>query len=76
MDSKRFEQIEEMYHAALACESNERSALLDHADPEVRREVELMLAQEGIARRQRIPQAQPCTAHSLQRTRPSGKWPA
>src|SRR3984957_11433028 len=47
MDSKRFEQIEELYHAALACESNERSALLDHADPEVRREVELMLAQEG-----------------------------
>ena len=47
MDSKRFEQIEELYHAALACESNERSALLDHADPEVRREVERMLAQEG-----------------------------
>ncbi len=47
MDSKRFQQIEELYLAALACESKERSALLDRADPEVKREVELMLAQEG-----------------------------
>jgi Tol biopolymer transport system component/predicted Ser/Thr protein kinase len=49
MDSKRFEQIEKLYHAALACELKERLALLDQADPEVRREVELMLAQQGSA---------------------------
>ena len=47
MDPKRFEQIDELYYAARACESKERSALLDRADPEVKREVELMLAQEG-----------------------------
>src|ERR1035438_4309554 len=49
MDSKRFEQIEKLYNAALACQSEERSAVLDRADPEVRREVELMLAQQGSA---------------------------
>ena len=47
MDSKRFEQIERLYHAALACKSEERFALLDQADPDVRREVEELLAQEG-----------------------------
>jgi hypothetical protein len=47
MDSKRFEQIERLYHAALAGTPEKRSALLDQADPEVRREVELLLAQEG-----------------------------
>ena len=39
MDSKRFEQIEKLYNAVLACTSEERTALLDQADPEVRREV-------------------------------------
>jgi Tol biopolymer transport system component len=47
MDAKRFGQIEELYHAALGCTSEERSALLDRADPEVRREVESLLAQKG-----------------------------
>jgi hypothetical protein len=47
MDSERWRQIEELYDAALACERAERSALLDQAGPEVRREVELLLAQEG-----------------------------
>jgi hypothetical protein len=47
MDAKRFQQIEELYHAALACESKERSALLANADPELKREVEQMLAQDG-----------------------------
>jgi eukaryotic-like serine/threonine-protein kinase len=46
MDSKLFEQIEKLYNALLACKSAERSALLEQADPEVRREVELMLAQK------------------------------
>src|SRR5271155_295520 len=49
MDSKRFEQIEKLYDAVAGCTSEERSAMLDQADPEVRREVELMLAQEGSA---------------------------
>jgi len=47
MDVKRFQEVEELYHAALECESKERHALLDRADPEMRREVEVMLAQEG-----------------------------
>jgi len=47
MDAKRFEQIEKLYNAAITCQSEERSAMLDQADPEVRREVELMLAQQG-----------------------------
>src|SRR6185312_1478999 len=50
MDSNHFARIEELYNAALGCESGgERSAILEQADPEVRREVELMLAQEGSA---------------------------
>ncbi|MGD0777994.1 MAG: protein kinase [Candidatus Solibacter sp.] len=46
MDAKRFEQIEKLYNAAITCQSEERSALLDQANPEVRREVELLLAQK------------------------------
>jgi eukaryotic-like serine/threonine-protein kinase len=46
MDSERWRQIEELYHAALACEPGRRSGLLDQADPELRREVELLLAQK------------------------------
>ena len=47
MDSERWRQIEDLYKAVLAREPGQRSALLDQADPEIRREVELMLAQEG-----------------------------
>ncbi|MDP9170010.1 MAG: protein kinase [Acidobacteriota bacterium] len=47
MDSKRLAQIEQLYKAVLASSSGERSTLLDRADPEVRREVELKLARES-----------------------------
>ncbi len=47
MDSERRRQIEDLYNAALAREPAERSSLLDQADPEVRREVALLLAQAG-----------------------------
>src|SRR5579863_2764289 len=47
MTPERFRQIEALYHAVLARNGAERHALLDRADPEVRREVELMLAQGG-----------------------------
>jgi non-specific serine/threonine protein kinase len=47
MDSERWRQIEDLYNAVLAREPGQRSGLLDRADPEVRREVELLLAQEG-----------------------------
>ena len=47
MDIKRLEQIEAIYYAAQSCESQERADLLDQADPEVKREVELLLAQDG-----------------------------
>jgi hypothetical protein len=39
--SDRWQQIEELYHAA-----REDRAVLDRADPELRREVESLLAQE------------------------------
>src|SRR5215471_12137579 len=45
MTSERFQQIEELYHAARARTGEERAALLAQADPEVRREVESLLAQ-------------------------------
>jgi eukaryotic-like serine/threonine-protein kinase len=45
MDPSRWQQIEELYHAALECEPSERAALLARTDPELRREVESLLAQ-------------------------------
>jgi Tol biopolymer transport system component len=45
MTPSRWQQIEELYHAALECEPGERAALLARADPELRREVESLLAQ-------------------------------
>jgi eukaryotic-like serine/threonine-protein kinase len=51
MTPERWRQIEELYHAALESEPEARAALLAQSDPEVRREVESLLAQnsgEGI----------------------------
>ena len=49
MNPERFQQIEELYHAARARTGNEREALLAQADPELRREIESLLAQrEGV----------------------------
>src|SRR5215469_1522024 len=45
MTSEHFQQIEELYHAARERTGEERAALLAQADPEVRREVESLLAQ-------------------------------
>src|ERR1051326_2019207 len=45
MHPEHFQQIEELYHAARERTAEERSALLAQADPEVRREVESLLAQ-------------------------------
>src|SRR5215831_8732286 len=45
MTSERFQQIEELYHAARERTGEERAALLAQADPELRREVESLLAQ-------------------------------
>ena len=49
MDPLRWQQVEELYHAALESEPGERGALLSRADPELRREVESLLAQESGA---------------------------
>jgi serine/threonine protein kinase len=49
MTPSRWQQIEELYHAALECEPGERAAFLARADPELRREVESLLAQESGA---------------------------
>ena len=45
MTPERFRQIEELYHAAREGTADERAALLAQADPELRREVESLLAQ-------------------------------
>src|ERR1700720_774691 len=45
MTPSRWQQIEELYHAALECEPGQRAAFLARADPELRREVESLLAQ-------------------------------
>jgi serine/threonine protein kinase/tetratricopeptide (TPR) repeat protein len=44
MTPERFQQIEELYHAAREGSAAERVALLSQADPELRREVESLLA--------------------------------
>ena len=44
-DPSRWQQIEDLYHAALECAPSQRTALLERADPELRREVESLLAQ-------------------------------
>jgi eukaryotic-like serine/threonine-protein kinase len=46
MTPERFQQIEELYHAAREGSAAERVALLSQADPELRREVESLLAVE------------------------------
>ena len=51
MNPERLQQVYELYHAARECEPGEREALLARADPELRRKVELLLAQgshEGV----------------------------
>ncbi len=52
MSPERFRQIEELYHAAREGTAEERAALLAQTDPELRREVESLLAQR---RWRRIP---------------------
>src|SRR5437870_11808091 len=45
MTPERFQQIEELYHAARERTAEERAALLAQTDPELRREIESLLAQ-------------------------------
>jgi eukaryotic-like serine/threonine-protein kinase len=47
MRPERFEQIEKLYHAARGRTPAERAALLAEVDPELRGEVESLLAQQG-----------------------------
>jgi tetratricopeptide (TPR) repeat protein len=47
MTPEYFQQIEELYHAAREKSAEERAALLSQVDPEVRREVESLLAQRS-----------------------------
>src|SRR5215467_5066463 len=44
MSPERLRRIEELYHAAREGTTEERAALLAHTDPELRREVELLLS--------------------------------
>src|SRR5437870_1971168 len=45
MSPERFRQIEELYHAAREGSPEERAALLAQTDPELRRQVELLLSE-------------------------------
>jgi eukaryotic-like serine/threonine-protein kinase len=47
MTRERFQQIEELFHAARQKTAEERAALLAKADPELRREVESLLAERA-----------------------------
>jgi Tol biopolymer transport system component len=47
MNPERLQQVYELYHAALERQPAERSEFLSQADPELRREVESLLAQQG-----------------------------
>ena len=47
MTPQRWRDVEELYNAALAREPAARAALLAQAEPELRREVESLLAQES-----------------------------
>jgi hypothetical protein len=46
MTPERLQQIEDLYHSAREASSDERAALLDQADPELRCEVESLLARQ------------------------------
>src|SRR5713226_4141374 len=48
MTPERFRQIEELYHAARERTGDERAALLALTDPELRREIESLLAHPGV----------------------------
>jgi serine/threonine-protein kinase len=45
MSPDRFQEIEDLYHAARNATAGERAALLEQVDPDLRREVESLLAQ-------------------------------
>ena len=45
MNPERFKQVEELYHAACDRTAEQRGELLAQIDPELRREVESLLAQ-------------------------------
>jgi len=47
MTPERRRQVEDLYHAVVECTAAERSTLLAQADPELRAEVESLLARES-----------------------------
>src|ERR1700730_12900471 len=47
MTAEWWQQIEELYHEARECALEDRAALLAQADPELRHEVEVLLAQDA-----------------------------
>jgi eukaryotic-like serine/threonine-protein kinase len=47
MNEVRWRQIEELYESAVKLGATERGALLASADPGLRREVEVLLAEQG-----------------------------
>jgi hypothetical protein len=53
MTAERWQQVEQLYHAALACEESQRAAFLEKACPAdgaLRRQVELLLIHDQQAK--------------------------
>ena len=48
MTPERFRRVEELYHAACEGTREERAALLAEADPELRHELEALLAEGSV----------------------------
>ena len=57
MTPERWRRIEDLYHAARACAPEDRAALLESSDPEIRSRVERMLAVESGSRLLDVPPA-------------------
>ena len=55
MTPERFQHIEELYHAARERTAEERAALLAQVEPELRREVESLLAERIGGGRKTVP---------------------
>ena len=72
MSPERFRRIEELYHAAREGTAEERAALLAQTDPELRREVELLLSSPAAANSWIGPPSR--TPRNCWRIRPSPNW--
>ena len=74
MDPERFRQIEKLYHAVAELPVGQRAAILAQADPEIRREVEALLAQPDGAALLSRPTASPLEESTLTHLGVGAMW--